>query len=530
MLAIALAIGLYSYAILLLGLVGKLNQPYILVVSLILMLVLFFKLRISNPRLILDQSVRYFRRNYMMLTFIVIFGMVNLIGALGPELGFDALWYHLTLPKIYLANQKIFFIHGGLFYYSLLPKLTEMLYIASLALGNEVIAKLIHFSFGLLTCIATYKLARNYIPKKWALFAAAIFYSNLVVDWLSITAYVDLARSFYETAALLFFIYFLKNNTKKNLILSSILLGLAICVKVLSLGSILTMSFLILFFAKGKLLKRVVWVFTYASVSLFVTLPWFLVSYYFSKNPFYPFFSNFAPHNLLLTNLYPVTALKNILAVFLFAADPIQPIYLICLPLIVKVWVTVKKKLLPIVTFILFSIIYWYLTSFLGIWHGTDQAGSARFLTAYLPACSVVVCVAIYTLKKGLLKNFAIGIAVTLLIVSFFYRLIANARYVPVILGFESKKEFLMENLNFSYGDFFDENEAIKRIVGDKTVELINMHNLYYIDFPFTLDEFMENKKPSFVLVQNGTNYKFKKKTQAVYQNEKTHVTLYKLQ
>ena len=49
--------------------------------------------------------------NKLELVLIVILltqGIINLIGALGPELGFDALWYHLTLPKIYLSEGKIF--------------------------------------------------------------------------------------------------------------------------------------------------------------------------------------------------------------------------------------------------------------------------------------------------------------------------------------------------------------------------------------------------------------------------------------
>ena len=35
--------------------------------------------------------------------FVILIGqiLVNLIGALGPELGFDALWYHLTEAKLF---------------------------------------------------------------------------------------------------------------------------------------------------------------------------------------------------------------------------------------------------------------------------------------------------------------------------------------------------------------------------------------------------------------------------------------------
>lgn len=36
------------------------------------------------------------------------------------------------------------------------------------------------------------------------------------------------------------------------------------------------------------------------------------------------------------------------------------------------------------------------------------------------------------------------------------YRFIANIRFIPVILGLESKNNFLKNNLNFNFGDFYD--------------------------------------------------------------------------
>ena len=134
------------------------------------------------------------------------------MGALGPEIGFDALWYHLTIPKLYLENNSIFYIPGGLLYYSTIPKLTEMLYTAAIALNGEILAKLIHFCFGILTCVALFKLSRLFFSLKISLIAVVIFYSNLVVGWQSITAYVDLARTFFEIMALWAFAKFVKSK------------------------------------------------------------------------------------------------------------------------------------------------------------------------------------------------------------------------------------------------------------------------------------------------------------------------------
>jgi len=81
---------------------------------------------------------------------IVLQVLINLVGVLGPEISFDALWYHLTIPKVFLLNHSIFHIPGNLLYYSDLPKLGELLYIPALSFFNEIAAKFVHFAFGLL--------------------------------------------------------------------------------------------------------------------------------------------------------------------------------------------------------------------------------------------------------------------------------------------------------------------------------------------------------------------------------------------
>ena len=49
------------------------------------------------------------QKTISLLLFLVVLQVsINLIGVLGPELAFDALWYHLTLPKIYLEKHSLF--------------------------------------------------------------------------------------------------------------------------------------------------------------------------------------------------------------------------------------------------------------------------------------------------------------------------------------------------------------------------------------------------------------------------------------
>lgn len=83
-----------------------------------------------------------------------------------------------------------------------------------------------------------------------------------------------------------------------------------------------------------------------------------------------------------------------------------------------------------------------------------------------------------------------------------------------------------MSHLNFEFGDFYDENSQIKRLVGSDVVLMKNTHNLYYVDFPFTIDEWGNNNY-KYVLYQSAE--KPEDKGKLVYRNEKTHAWLFRL-
>src|SRR5258706_11995859 len=185
MFQIAIVIGLFAYVIFLFGILGLLYKPLILIVTILYLGLVFFIFRkkIINPstypsRLSGFLSGKIFQRERIFLfafTLLVIQAIVNLIGALGPEIGFDALWYHLTLPKLYNLHHSIYPVRIGILYYGFMPKLAELLYIPGLLLGSEIFAKLIHFSFGVLTCVALYLFSKRYLSKEMALLITLIF-------------------------------------------------------------------------------------------------------------------------------------------------------------------------------------------------------------------------------------------------------------------------------------------------------------------------------------------------------------------
>ena len=87
----------------------------------------------------------------LFLGLLVLQALINLIGALGPELGFDALWYHLTEAQLFLSRGSIAPIPGNLLYWSGLPRLGEVIYM-------YLPGKLVHWGFGLLSAYFIFRL------------------------------------------------------------------------------------------------------------------------------------------------------------------------------------------------------------------------------------------------------------------------------------------------------------------------------------------------------------------------------------
>ena len=570
MYAIAILIGIYSYLILALGLLGVLYKPYIVSLTIFYIAIVFYYYRkklnqFFLTRILLGQgvSLKNLKRSYIYLIgLIVLQAVINLIGALGPELGFDALWYHLTIPKIYLDNHSIFFIPGGLLYYSAMPKLTEMLYVGALALNGEILAKLIHFSFGILSSVALYKLSSGFFSPKISLVAVIIFYSNLVVGWQSTTAYVDLARTFFEIMALWGFIKFVVNKDTpyrrsilvKNVWLgeSAVMLGMAISTKPLALGSLFIFSVLIISVYTRRLLRQGVSfkkvlkeLFVYWFICLLIPLPWFAFSYNHTSNPIYPFFTYLYKVSFDMGLLNPLRFINETWTIFTKASDPISPVYMIFLPLVLIFYKKFRPEIKLVAIYSFLAIIIWYLT---------PRTDGGRFILPYLPAFSIIAAgvldkISIYFSREGVpsgtpesrsfavldlartinFRSWCLSLIILVSIVSIFYRGVANSKYLPVILGTQTKEEFLSSNLNFSFGDFYDTDGYFKEnIKPTDKVLLYGFHNLYYVNFPFIDSSWVKmGDSFNYIAVQDSILPKRFKNWELIYLNPKTNLWLY---
>ncbi|MCL5439021.1 MAG: glycosyltransferase family 39 protein [Patescibacteria group bacterium] len=520
---IAILIGIFSYVIFAFGILGILYKNYILLLGLLFIFIYLYKNRTDLSTKIEIRKIKC--KNKLLLFAIIIFALqviVALIGVLGPEISFDALWYHLTLPKIYLQNHSIFHIPGGLLYYSDMPKLGEMLYIFGLSLGSELFPKMIHFAFGILTCYVIYKISRKFANKTLSFIVVIVFYANLVVGWESITAYIDLIRAFFEILALYLFIDWWEEKKIFWLIESAVVLGLAISTKLLGVSSIIIFIFLIV--VRGIQLKQynktLIWVILYLFFSLIIILPWIAFSYVNTGNPIYPFFTNTYKVTVNFALINPINFIAEVWNLFTNSSDPVLPLYLILMPFfILMLFKSDNKK----------RIIFIYVIVSLFIWYFTPRTGGGRFILSYLPAFSVAVVLVISEYKK--IKSVILYLIIFLSIISVIYRGVANAKFIPVILGFQTKSDFLSKHLNFNFGDFYDTDNYFKNhIEQSDTVLLYGFHNLFYINFPFIHESWVKaGDRFNYIAVQNGKLPERFSYWKLIYYNQKTNVRLYSL-
>ncbi len=216
--------------------------------------------------------------------YLSILSLLTLLTALLPPTDWDGLFYHLTAPKIFIAQHRL--ISGLDVPHFNFPLLGEMLFSYTMLLRNDITAKLIHFLYGGLLTGLVYLLARRLLKREAGWPAVLIFLSMPMITTLASWAYNDLALAFYQLAAL----YALlrgqesENGQRDWLVLSGIFAGLAMCLKYTSfVGPLTLVLFLIVDFKNPKKLLY------FAMPAILVAAPWYIKNYFFTGNPFYPF-------------------------------------------------------------------------------------------------------------------------------------------------------------------------------------------------------------------------------------------------
>ncbi len=288
-LGIGIGFGMLGLIVFLFGLIGLLNQTAIYTLAIILTGVALVSIRnqISQRNLVSEFSMP----SIPITLYLILTMTITLTIALLPPTDWDGLFYHLTGPKLYIAQGQII---GGIDIPHLnFPFLFEMLFMFAMMIRGDVTAKLLHFVFIPLLMGLVYLFSRQHLRLKNSWHAVLFLCSMPMIFTLGRWAYNDLALAFYAVSALYVMLInpdrFLKTcqGSVRRLILSGILCGLAMSLKYTSVVILVTLMG-ILFFGESKKFNFFQKL-TFLISAMLVSLPWYLKSWWLTGNPVYPF-------------------------------------------------------------------------------------------------------------------------------------------------------------------------------------------------------------------------------------------------
>ncbi len=343
---------------------------------------------------------------------------VALIGALAPETEWDALWYHLWLPKLWLAAGRPVDVITE--QNSLYPLTWELIFGAGLATGGPIAAKLLHFATLPLTAIVVFEFTKRFFPSASAWLSAAIFLTVPTIMWESTTAYVDLAMTFHTALALFALFRYSERHGGQWLTLSSLNFGLAAATKYLGLivGALAAAGLVFYLWSQGR---RNFWLtlrpaMILGFVCLLFPIPWYLRSWRASGNPVFPQlvrvfgakpddrwndsatinFENFLAHYGRPRTISNLVALPwDVTTHPAVYAGSLGPVFLIFLPALALFHGRVKA----VPWLFGFTILY------LVVWASPLSSFQLRFVTAATPALALLASEAYRRLNFAVLRS-----------------------------------------------------------------------------------------------------------------------------
>jgi dolichyl-phosphate-mannose-protein mannosyltransferase len=224
--------------------------------------------------------------------------MVEVLMGMLPPTSRDELTHHLAIPKLYAEAGRI--IEVPVAPYAYYPMLVDMLYTPWIYWGYDFVPKWIHALYGALTALLLYAYLARRMNSVYGLLGAFFFLSTPVILRLSHWGYIDLAITFYTTAALLLLLRWRENrNALGALALAGLSLGFALATKPNGLVSalIITMLFALVLAKppRESFLGSVRETALFGVLTAIPFLPWLGKNWWQTGNPFYPFFPGWFP-------------------------------------------------------------------------------------------------------------------------------------------------------------------------------------------------------------------------------------------
>jgi hypothetical protein len=498
----ALGLGALSLLTFGLGLVGLFHRWLFWLLLVVLAVVLYPQMKAIASQLreglILPTGTRLNQALALYLGFILVLAFFQ---CLTPPTAWDSQVYHLTGPQLYLQAHRLP-VDMDIPYLGF-PPLLEMLFTAGMLLKGHVVARLIHYAYGLLTLLALFAFAGRYFNRKVAWLSMAVFYSIPSLVLVSTWAYVDLGLIFYEFTAFYAFMRWLEardkwpgfgnpgqtraeERDKRWLALAAVLCGLAMGVKYTSVILPITLALMIaLRFRQEGLKETGKALLLFGLLAVVVASPWYLKNFFSTGNPFYPFlfggtyWDEFrawwysragtglaftAPWRLLVAPL-EITVLGTQGKESYDAT--IGPVLLTVIPLLALVWRKIAPEERRVIGWTLLVCLVQYL-----FWlYGVAQSALLVQTRLLFPIFALLAIVAGYTVDRLVLltrRAFSLQwFVTTVLLLALGLNAVSSALHfisdspLSYMAGFESRESYLTRHLGLYYTTMVHINENL---------------------------------------------------------------------
>ena len=225
----------------------------------------------------------------LLLAIIACTAVVNLTWATAPEVQFDALNYHLAVPKAWLEQSGIFELQ---FLQAYLIRLVEMILSICLVAGGPETAKAWIFLISMCSALGVFAFGKALFNSRVGLWAATLYLTTPLVAWEAGTAYVDTVVALFVVASFLALVRWYENSTAGWLYIAALLAGAAVGSKLNAAFAFVAIAPIVFFRVvrdrpqSGHSRLRII-LCSVAAFSLFA-LPTYVLTYAWTGNPIFP--------------------------------------------------------------------------------------------------------------------------------------------------------------------------------------------------------------------------------------------------
>ncbi|OQA92491.1 MAG: Dolichyl-phosphate-mannose-protein mannosyltransferase [Elusimicrobia bacterium ADurb.Bin231] len=233
---------------------------------------------------------------FFLAKYLLLFALIaGLFAALGPEIFYDSLVYHLAAPNYYKIMHGIKEMPYVL--YSNLPLAHGMLFTAGLFLRNEVVAKLINYCACVLVCVSMVSFSLKYFGSMiQGILASLIFYATTHVMLSSGACGTETILTLFAFLSFYALVNYLEDGKLFFLYISGVLSGFAMAVKYTGIFVAVGVVIAYLVSKKKVTLKNIL---LWGIIASIPVMPWLIKNYIYKNNPVYPFMSSvFKPDNM----------------------------------------------------------------------------------------------------------------------------------------------------------------------------------------------------------------------------------------